>query len=59
MNKLTVDITLKVPQTQRVNYVPGILETLKYAWIQYLAILIPALIVFKEFIGFLFKYKIL
>lgn len=59
VNKLTLDISIKIPATQRIRYTPGILETLKYAWIQYLAIFLPALFVFKEFIGFLFKYKIL
>jgi hypothetical protein len=39
--------------------VPGILETLKHAWIQYLALLIPALVLYNYFVGFLFRYKVL
>jgi transmembrane protein 231 len=58
-DKLVFDLSLKIPRTQRIRYIPGILETLKYAWIQYLAIFIPTLLLFKELVGFLFRYKIL
>ena len=58
-NKVAIDITVRVPSNQRIRYVPGILETLKYAWIQYLAIFLPALYFFKVFVGFMFKYRVL
>ena len=32
-DKLTIDLSVKIPRTQKVRYTPGILETLKYAWI--------------------------
>ena len=54
-----IDLAIRVPPTQRVRYIPGVLETLKHAWIQYLAIFLPALWFYKVVIGFLFKYKIL
>ena len=59
VDKVVLDLSVKIPRTQRVRYVPSILETLKHAWIQYLAILLPAIWIFQEFIGFLFRYKIL
>lgn len=59
VEKVVLDISVKIPRTQRVRYVPGILETLKHAWIQYLALLLPAIWIFQEFVGFLFRYKIL
>ena len=32
-DKLTIDLSVRIPRTQKVRYTPGILETLKYAWI--------------------------
>ena len=32
-DKLTIDLFVRIPRTQKVRYTPGILETLKYAWI--------------------------
>ena len=58
-NKLVIDLGIRIPPTQRVRYVPGVLETIKHAWIQYLALFLPALLLYKVVIGFLFKYKIL
>jgi Transmembrane protein 231 len=59
MYKTVVDVTVKIPFNQEVKYIPGILETLKYAWIQYLSIFLPALWVYWQFVKFMFKYKII
>ena len=56
---MTVHFTLEIPVKQRVWYVPSILETLKYAWIQYLALLLPALWLYNKFVSFLFRYRFL
>lgn len=37
---------------------PRALETLKFAWVQYLALLVPSLLLFRLVTGFLFKYQI-
>ncbi|CDW84907.1 transmembrane protein 231 [Stylonychia lemnae] len=58
MFKTTLDVTIKIPFSQEVIYIPGILETLKYAWIQYLSFFLPALLVYFQFVKFMFKYKI-
>jgi hypothetical protein len=46
-----------VPIHQELKYIPGVLETLKFAWIQYLALLIPSLIVYWILIGFILRYQ--
>ena len=48
-----------VPIQQEIKYIPGVLETLKNAWTQYLALLIPLVILFWAFIGFLLKNQLL
>ena len=58
MFKSVLDVTIKIPLNQEVRYIPGILETLKYAWIQYLSIFLPMLYLYYMFIKFIFKYKI-
>ena len=40
------------------QYIPGVLETLKNAWTQYLALLIPLLLVFWAFVGFLLRHQL-
>jgi hypothetical protein len=59
VDKLSIDLSIKIPSTQRIRYVPGILETLKHAWIQYIALLLPAIWFYRQLLGFLFKYKIM
>ena len=39
----TIHIDVRIPHGQRVLYVPGTLETLKFGWMQILALLIPLL----------------
>lgn len=54
--KVSMDVV--VPINQRVLYIPGVLETLKFAWVQYLALLIPSLLIFYGVSGFIFRYQI-
>lgn len=53
-----MQISANIPQSQEVKYIPGVLETLKFAWVQYLALLVPSLMIFRCLSGFLFKYQI-
>ena len=51
---------IKVPSMQEINYVPTTIESLKMAWIQYIALLIPSLYaIYWLIIGFAFKNKVL
>ncbi len=54
-----IDIYVRIPIAQEIFYIPGVLETLKFAWTQYQAFLIPALLIFWALIGFTFRYGIL
>ena len=51
-------IDVNIPIQQEVQYIPGVLETLKNAWTQYLALLIPLLLVFWAFVGFLLRNQL-
>lgn len=53
---MTIDVN--IPIQQEVQYIPGVLETLKNAWTQYLALLIPLLLVFWAFVGFLLRHQL-
>jgi hypothetical protein len=33
MYKTVIDVYIRIPFNQEIKYIPGILETLKYAWI--------------------------
>ena len=57
--KTVIQIYAHVPVQQEVKYVPGILETLKFAWVQFLALLVPSLLIFRWISGFLFRYEII
>lgn len=54
-NKPAIYIDVHVPIAQKLRYIPGVLEVLKMAWTQYLALLIPALVIFWTISGFLFR----
>jgi len=57
--KTKLIITVNIPESQEIKYIPGVLETLKFAWTQYLALLIPTLIIFWSACAFLFRHQIL
>ena len=55
-----MELDIRVPSLQQIVYVPGVLESLKIAWIQYLALLIPCLwVIYKLILGFAFKARVL
>ena len=54
----TIDVQLEVPKKQEVIYRPDILETLKFAWIQYIAFLIPLWYIVDAAMSILLKYRI-
>ena len=56
-SKTTIQLDMAVPINQEVSYIPGVLETLKFAWIQYLALLIPSLFVYWLVLGFILRYQ--
>ena len=39
----TIEMNVDVPLSQEVRYRPGVLETLKFAWAQYVMVLVPVL----------------
>lgn len=56
--KTSLDFTINVPKSQQVAYIPGILQTLKFAWLQYVSLLIPSLLIFFWVVGFLLRHQI-
>jgi hypothetical protein len=46
------------PSSQMVKYIPGVMETIKFAWVQYVMLLLPCLFIAFKSIGFLFRYRI-
>ena len=50
---------IHVPIQQEIQYIPGVLETLKNAWTQYLALLVPIAIIYAAFVGFLLRHQLL
>ena len=55
----TIEVTIHVPLSQEIKYRPGVMETLKFAWVQYIMVLIPSLLITWKFMSFLFESKIL
>ena len=54
-----IEIKMNVPTSQPVMYRPGIMETVKFLWVQYVYILIPVVVLLNVVLGLLFKYKVL
>jgi hypothetical protein len=42
-NSIEIQLDISVPAEQEIFYEPSILESIKIAWIQYVALLIPSL----------------
>ena len=58
-NKETeLDLEIIIPSYQEVVFLAPLLTTLKFAWIQYLSILIPTAIIIYLILLFIFKYQI-
>ena len=51
-------MNIHIPISQEVRYRPGVMETLKFAWVQYILVLIPALYVTRELVTMMFKFRI-
>ena len=52
----TLKMHIHVPLSQEIKYRPGVMETLKFAWVQYVMCLIPSLYVCFNLLSYLFKY---
>lgn len=57
-HKTQIFIDAEIPIQQEVKYIPGILQTLKFAWIQYLSIAVFFVAIFTGVVGFIFRHKI-
>ena len=55
----TIDMSITVPKSQEVRYRPGVVETLKFGWVQYIMVLLPVLWIVNACLNFLFKYRVL
>ena len=55
----TLDIMINIPKSQEILYKPGVMETLKFAWVQYVFILVPILMLTFMGLSYLFKFRIL
>ena len=55
----TLDIMINMPKSQEILYKPGVMETLKFAWVQYVFILVPVLMLTFMGLSYLFKFRIL
>jgi len=55
----TLELKVHIPISQEIKYRPGVMETLKFAWVQYVMLLIPSLFITWQFLSFLFESKIL
>ncbi len=53
-----LDIDINVPE-QQLLYRPGVFETLKFAWIQYISVLIPFYFVLNWIKQFVFRYQMI
>lgn len=55
----TIEVIITVPLSQEIRYRPGVLETLKFGWVQYIMVLVPVLFFLNKALAFLFKYRVL
>lgn len=56
--KTSIVIDCDIPNQQQVKYIPGVLQTLKFAWIQYLSLALVSFWIFYGIAGFIFRHKI-
>jgi transmembrane protein 231 len=57
-NQVNVNMKIRIPSNQLVAYKPMFLEVMKFAWIQYLSLLLPVLWVIYQFARFVFRNQI-
>ena len=54
----TIEVDLTIPSYQNVLYITPTIYSLKQAWIQYISLLLPGLLVIYLILLFVFKYKV-
>lgn len=57
-HKTSIVIDCDIPRQQEVKYIPGVLQTLKFAWIQYLSLALVSFWIFYSAVGFIFRHKL-
>ena len=55
----TLSLRLRVPPAQRVAYIPGALETVKHAWVQFIAVYVIFWWLLRKLEWVVFHYRIL
>jgi Carbohydrate (N-acetylglucosamine 6-O) sulfotransferase 5. len=55
----TISMKVRVPPNQEYEYSPGFLEVMKFAWVQYISLLIPVGYLIYRFAGFIYRNQIL
>lgn len=57
-NSIRITTSIHIPEMQEVKYTPGVLENLKFTWIQYLSLFLPIIYATREILRFAFTHKI-
>lgn len=58
-NYTTISMKVRIPPYQQYEYAPAFLEVMKFAWIQYLSLLLPISYLIYKFAGFIYSNQIL
>jgi hypothetical protein len=56
--EVLIEMKLKVPEKQEIIYKPALLESLKFAWVNYFSLLFPIALIIMWIVSFTFKYQI-
>ena len=54
-----ISMKVRIPVYQKYEYAPGFLEVMKFAWVQYVSLLIPIGYLIYRFAGFIYRNQIL
>jgi len=57
-NYTEINVMLTIPSSQEIAYIPSILENLKFAWIQYMALFIPIFYIVDKIMKFIYKNRV-
>lgn len=57
-NKVEIEIILDIPKYQKIYYIPTLLETMKFAWVQYFSIFLVVLYVGRYTLRFVYTYRV-
>jgi hypothetical protein len=55
----TINLKVRIPLAQTLYYEPSTIEVLKFAWVQYIALLIPVVYIILQFVTFVYGNKIM